>query len=536
MLNYSISQKIRSRKIVFLYTLIGILVLSLVAVSFLLTRNNKTARAWENIPDKLVVAENDVLYIGPGGYTSQRMWSSYGEPSRPEKQLQTIATAPEGNVYVSGNVAGIICPTRYLDGGSFVNCNAIIGDGSGMIVRYNKSIEIAGTVFITDRVILEAPNITITGTAKIIASGQNGSLGYGDNCGFGGIGGMVGGTSSSNNIDVYSVPEDSGTDKRYANCSDEVDGKPGYQSPNIKELATILKQYFIVNNEQLYGGSGGQSSDPFKGNSYGTVGTYSLLGLGGAGASGATGATGGGDKDHGSSGGSGGGFGIVFKVSENLIIDTAATITASGGDTTVNESDTKVPESSISPQDTNHAKNVTGGFGGPGGGGVIVVDAVSTKFIDSSGKEIAQNYAVFNVSAGKFDYPANRLVYKTPGVAEDGKLIVLSEIGKNVSIKKSLSKVDGIGSPYSVQPGDVLQVTLDISNLVPNQRVTITDELFNDVGTNSAVFAGGCIPDPNIIHNFDPNAKFCQVIDGKVTWELTPSSLMATLIYKIEIK
>lgn len=534
MSNYSISQKIRSRRVVFLYTLIGILVLSLAVVGFLLTRNNKTARAWENTQDKLVVGVNDVLYIGPGGYTSQRMWSSYGEPNRPERQLST-ATAPAGNVYVHDRVAGMSCPTRYLDGGSFVSCHALVGDGSGMIVRYDQSIEIAGTVFITDRVILEAPNITITGTAKIIASGQNGSLGFGDNCGFGGIGGMIGGTSSSNNIDAYSIPGDSGTDKRYADCNGEVNGQPGYQSPNIKELASGLRQYFVVNNEQLYGGHGGQSSDPFDGSNHGTVGSYSLLGLGGAGASGATGVSG--SLDHGSSGGSGGGFGLVFKVSGNFIIDTGATITASGGDTTANGSDQEVPNVSISPQDTGHRHLVTGGFGGPGGGGVIIIDSANTKFIDSSGKEIAQNYAVFNVSAGKFDYPANRLVDITPGVAEDGKLIILSEIGKNVSIKKSLQKIKGIGnSPYSVQLGDVLQVTLDISNLVPNQNVTITDELFTDAGTNSAIFAGGCIPDPNVIHNVDPNILFCQLDNGKVTWEIKPTGTTTVLQYNIEIK
>lgn len=536
MSNYSISQKIRSRKTIFFYSVIGLLIILVATVGFLLTRNNKTARAWENTPAKLVVGENDVLYIGPGGYTSQRMWSSYGQPNIPERQISSVATAPAGNIYASTNVTGINCPTRYLDGGSFVNCNALVGDGSGMIVKYDQSIEIAGTVFITDRVVLEAPNITIIGTGKIIASGQDGSLGYGDICGYGGIGGLIGGTSSANDIsfDKALWPDEAQNEllpelrgKYWAKCDEDASGNQGYQNPGLKDISSSVRPYFSIGqSDDVYGGAGGQGGQAQLGSKTSPAGVGGLLGLGGAGSSGATGTSGG--DDHGSAGGGGGGFGIVFKALNSLNVSTSAIITVSGGKALNNYYDDAYP-SEVSPQDTGHQNNPTGGFGGPGGGGVIIIDSGSTKFIDNAGVERAPDYSVFNIRAGTFDLLTNttkELLYP-PKTAEDGKLIILSEIGKNVSIKKSLRKISGTGSPYSVQPGDILEVTLDVSNLTPNQSVTITDEMFNDAGMSNSVFvAGSCQP-----------VLLPCVSSGKdIKWTASPNSTFTTLKYQVEIK
>lgn len=544
MANYQISQKIRSRKTVVFYSLLVVLVLAVVVTAFLLTRDNKIARAWANTPDNLTVAEDDMLYIGPGGYIAQRMWSQDGQPLDIPKIASFPATssAPSGHVYTSANVMNLKvaepgstalgCPDRYLMPGTTYTgqCMAIKGDGSGMIVRYNDTITISGTVFIADRVVLEAPNIIITRTAHIIASGQDGHLGFGDSCGVGGIGGTTGGTSSNNTIGPATSPGDDPGHHRYVSCNGNVDGIQGYQSspqaPELRPLNNDLYSYFTMPTDYpIYGGHGAQSSDPIDGGHHGVDGISAMIGVGGSGASGATGATN--SKDHGSSGGGGGGFGVVFKATRNILVDDSAYITAAGGNSVVSTDGTS--------QYPGHGHTATGGFGGPGGGGVIVIDAASVDFQHStcrgpfydpcryvSVRETAPNYEIFNVSAGNFEINLNETnIRRSPGEAYDGKLIILPDLGKNVSIKKSLSKVSGDGSPYSVQPGDVIEVTLDVSNLLPGQAVQIKDEFFNDAGTNYA--------------SFQSCTDSCSSSGVDVTWNLNPTSTTKTLKYVVRI-
>lgn len=539
MANYQISQKIRSRKSVVFYSLLSVLVLSLAITAFVLSRNSKVARAWVNTPDNLTVAENDMLYIGPGGYVAQRMWSQDGQPLDIGKiaSFQPTDSAPAGHVYTASNVMDLRvaepgnlalgCPDKYFQATYTGQCMAIKGDGSGMIVRYNGTITISGTVFVTDRVVLEAPNIIITRTAKIIASGQDGHLGYGDSCGAGGIGGTIGGTSSSNNIAL------GGTygGRKYVSCQGNINGNQGYQSSfqatGLKNINNDVENYFMMPTDYLiYGGTGGQSSDPIDGGAIGSLGTSGLIGVGGAGSSGATGATS--DKDHGSSGGGGGGFGIVFKATEKMEVSVDAYITAKGGDSTVATDGTN--------QYPGHGHVATGGFGGPGGGGVIVLDASSIDFTNSVCRRLgwwdpchteyieptAANYEIFDVQAGEFNINLNETnIRKAPGHAYDGKLVIFPELGKNVSVKKSLSKINRTGSPYSVQPGDIIEVTLEVSNLIPGQAVTVKDEIFNDAGTNYGTFRS-CIDS-------------CSHSGLEVSWNLSPTTNTKTLTYQIEI-
>lgn len=540
MANYQISQKIRSRKSVLFYSVVIVLVLVLALVAFLLTRNSKIARAWVNTPDNLTVAEDDMLYIGPGGYIAQRMWSQDGQPLDIGKisSFQTADSAPAGHVYTSSNVINLKvaepgnialgCPDRYFQPGSTYTgqCMALRSDGTGMIVRYNDTIIISGTVFVTDRVVLEAPNIIITHTARIIASGQDGHLGFGDSCGVGGIGGMIGGTSSSNTIGPAVSPGDDPGHHQYVSCQGNKAGNEGYQNsvqaPGIKALSDDVAKYFTMpTNYPIYGGVGGDSSEPIDGAANYGFGTAAMIGVGGAGASGATGATL--SKDHGSSGGGGGGFGIVFKASQNLEVDESAYITAAGGNSTVS--------SDGNSQYPGHGHVATGGFGGPGGGGVIVVDAANVDFkrttcrgfprVSCITRETAPNYEIFNVSAGRFLVYQDQTARQAPALAYDGKLIILPDLGKNVSIKKSLNKVNGSGSPYSVQLGDVIEVTLDVSNLIPGQAVVIKDEFFNDAGTNFA--------------SFQSCTDSCISSGADVTWNLDPTLPTKTLKYVVKI-
>lgn len=540
MAHYQISRKIRSRKNIIFYSIISLLILTLALVAFLATRNNKTVRAFVNTNNVLNVGANDVLYIGPGGYVAQRMWSQDGQPIDVNKisSFPTTNSAPTGNVYTAGNVlnlrssdAGNValgCPTRYLDPGTTYTgaCMAIKGNGTGMIVRYDQEITISGTVFVADRVVLEAPNINITRTAKIIASGQDGHLGYGDSCGVGGIGGTLGGTSSSNNLTI-SHTDSAG--RKYVSCNSNQNGTTAYQAPYIRPLSSAVAEYFTVSGQTIVGGHGGYSSDAAMGNALGIDGTSGLIGVGGGGASGATGSTQG--DDHGSSGGAGGGFGVVFKAT-NLTVAEGAIITAAGGNTTVS--------SDGNSQYPGHNHNTTGGFGAPGGGGVIVIDAGAINFVRQAcvawswgmcigvrdDEPAVPNYSVFDVSGGKFDIGLDQRdmrIARAPTNGTDGKLVVISEIGKNVSIRKSLRKISGSGSPYSVQPGDFIEVTLEVSNLVVGQAVTIKDEMFNDAGVNFSTFrfcSGGCIP---------PSGT-------EITWNLTPTSTSETLTYQIEIR
>lgn len=531
MAHYQISRKIRSRKNIIFYSIISLLILALALVVFLATRNNKTARAFVNTRNVLDVGANDLLYIGPGGYMSQRMWSQDGQPIDIDKQIRQTYSAGAGNVYGSGNVinlkqaqpgdTAVGCPPNYLGSGKFSSCMAIVGDGTGMIIRYDQEIIIRGTVYIADRVVLEAPYIKLAASARVIASGQDGHLGYGDWCGAGGIGGTLGGTSSNNILSLIGTKDGRG----YVTCAKETRGTTAYQMPYIRPLSSSVADYFTVNGQVVRGGEGGYSGGSIQGGIKGRDGTWGEIGVGGGGASGATGSTQG--DDHGSSGGAGGGFGIVFKTNR-LSVVSGARVTVAGGNTTVS--------SDGNAQYPGHGHNATGGFGGPGGGGVVVIDAESVDFfrLYTSGWIVRDDYPaapdyshVFDVSGGVFnvDYNQEKLSLEG-GVPTDGKrgaLVIVSEIGKNVSIRKSLQKIIGSGSPYSVQPGDVIEVTLEVSNLVVGQAVTIRDEMFNDAGVNLSTFrfcSDDCIP---------PSGT-------EITWNLNPTSTSETLTYQIEIR
>lgn len=484
----------------------------------------KKAQALSYNADSLILGSNDVMYIGAGGYVSQKFYYDQGMPTDSAKQLPAAANPPADGVYTASNISLLSsgsCPGKHHgdSGGAYQNCAYITGNGSGMIIKFNKSIQIDGTIYIGDRVVLEAPTITINSTARIYADGQAGHLAFGDGCGVGGIGGISGGNGGSNT-------EGNAAEHDAINCPDDQNGQPGAQ--NLAALNSSAANYFNVNSQPIVGGSSGASSNPIDGVRSGIAGAAGGLGIGAGGPSGAIGASG--SKDKASSGGGGGGFGLVVHATTNLNIQTGALITAAGGNSLLNSSDT-TNGSDATPQETGHGYIASGGFGAPGGGGVIIIDTPNISFSNSAGSAVAPDYSsnVFSVKAGEFDYSVNLSLPLTPGKAADGKLIL--NIGNGtVSVKKTVTNVTaGTDRPnYVFRSGDSVKITLEVSNLMIGQPVTIKDEVFSD-GKNFPLVDSGSISDK----------PYGQLSGGQIVWIFAADKINATskiLTYTMTVK
>jgi hypothetical protein len=479
-----ISSRIKRRRI---FTVLTLLFLIIFSALFVTSKyyNTKTKAAATFTADEMILGPNDVMYIGAQGYTSQRFYSDIGMPanSTPEFNLGS-STLPAGHNHVFNNtnvttLSQSLCPTR-RDGSSapFETCAYIVGDGTGMIIRFNQKIQIDGQLYIGDRVVLEAPEIIIGDTGKIYANGQDGSLGYGDLCGPGGIGGSIGGSSQ------YGAPElipthsaNDGLGHTLLYCSPGVAGAEGRQI--IGSLFADVASQFTIDGIAAIGGAAGYNSGPLNGSPGVTyTGVTSAVGVGGGGPSGPTGSTSGEGEaggDHGSSGGGGGGFGVVLKASNSLTVSTSSVITAKGGNSPV--SDETAAARGGSPQYPGHSQLASGGYGGPGGGGVIIVDSGNIHFT-IGGQTAMPNYTIFNVMPGIFNNVSELDTHKFPGTASAGTFAIR---------QAGFSKISKQVSPLNVNPGGQVTVTLTIP-VSQGGTFNVEDEVLNDGNGASAKY------------------------------------------------
>jgi hypothetical protein len=485
-----ISTRIQRRRLFTAVSLVFLLFFSALLISS--KYYNTSTKAFSADTTQLVVNSDEMLYLG-SSQNSGRIWGSVAEPYTAAGVAVAISppatyTYPTDSIYTNQyfNIAASTfgshfsstgCPTKfnqkaqlipstspernqtldYSNPYSGMTCYAMISHGDGMILRYSQKITINGTLFLGDRVVLEAPEIIIGPTAKIFGNGQDGQLGYGDDCGAGGIGASQGGTNSSGGI---SLPGDSKPAMAFWSCSSPQPGVQGSYSLITGSVfqTKAIASYFNVNGQYTQGGAG---ADGTYNSSLSKIGGGKLsgdIGVGGSGGSGATSSST--SVDHGSSGGGGGGFGLVFHASKTLDVSNQAIVTVAGGNSNSIDGSAQWPYL--------HAKLAEGGFGGPGGGGVIIIDTPNIIF--GGGTEVP-NYNVFNVQGGDF-YHEQNLQYKMvqiPEQASPGALIVKSA---------GYSKIAKTVSPENVNPGQVVTVTLTIP--VASGSYSVVDEFLND--------------------------------------------------------
>lgn len=129
------------------------------------------------------------------------------------------------------------------------------------------------------------------------------------------------------------------------------------------------------------------------------------------------------------------------------------------------------------------------------------------------------------------------------GAGGGGRVVIIKKQRPLASIKKSLAKVydadypDGTvpidSSPYGLKPGDIIKVTLSVSNLTIGQEITIKDEIFNNGSINTVYFSRPIsgswttFPGANII-----------VTDTDISWKFTPtpSQVTVTLEYQTKVQ
>lgn len=511
------------------------------SVSFALFQRTKKAQAVEFVAtaDSLVVPENSILYIGTWGYVSQRFFSKEAEPYNASHFIVSNgAIIPPYRVWQTNWSFGP-CPDPAVWGDISYSklCRLFISDGAGMILKYNRSIDIYGTVVIGDRVVFDAPNITLHPGSKIFANGQDGQLGFGDHCGAAGVGGQNGGVNTTTTNLVGEHPGDAPAGEFILPCNANMDGVGpvnqyfvvGGLLNALQAISDPVEQYFIINGTTINGGDGQPGGHAIQGGAHYGGSGVGTIGAGGGGGSGASGSTSG--DDHGNSGGAAGGFGLVFK-SASLNIYDSAKVNASGGNTIISTQG--------NPQTPGHGRNATGGFGGVGGGGVIIINSLSVNFFaagTSTPTAVPANYSLFNIDAGKFEPSAQFPQFDfrfAPGYQadsggyffkpSDGKLIL--NIGNGIaSVKKTVTNLgsgDGQLRPnYVFRAGDTVQVKLDVTNLVIGQPVEIRDEIFSDAvntATVSIPIADG------------------GVIDGSsVVWSFTANTNVKTLTYTMKV-
>lgn len=487
------------RRMVFIGTAIGLIIIASVVLSANFFGNSKKAKAvgFEASTSKLVVPQDEIIYIGSSGYVSQRFYSKEAEPINSAHQLSQTGS-PADHIY-NTQVASVNCPDASVWGASFASgkCRSIVGDGTGMILKFIQEIDIYGTVVIGDRVAFDSPNITIHSTGKIFANGQDNQLGWHDDCGAGGAGGINGGATtwinpanpnelgiSLEGDHIYTCGEigpfpNGSTEAGDTSTQTSPESRRIWSKYNIFALDVAVASYFKdIAGYAIAGGNGAKSGPPLDNPTHGNegLGATAVIGVGGGGGSGPAGDIR--DDDTGSSGGGGGGFGVAFKT-QSLKVDVSAEVNATGGDSLIN-----LIEKQLTPL-SGAGELAGGGFGGPGGGGVIIISAPEINFSDENhpGSQVSPNYEIFDAKAGIF-LPQNDSFNSTvfaPAKASDGKVIVYS--GGGVSVKKTVINVTAgsSGRPnYVFRAGDTVQVTLDIANLTIGQAATVSDDIFYD--------------------------------------------------------
>lgn len=209
--------------------------------------------------------------------------------------------------------------------------------------------------------------------------------------------------------------------------------------------------------------------------------------------------------------------------------------------------------------------------GGAGSGGSIYVELTGKQDI---------NLSNLNVNPGQFDASTRTRTRASVGLIQASVNLINNQVGfiqlsaaggglsansisgeggggiinvvrktvPLVSIHKSVARVlplDGT-SPYNLKPGDIIQVTLNVTNLVVGQQVTIKDEIFNDgiIANNGklTVISGSDIC--KYTSAIGPSALFrpCNATlnaSPDPTWIFTPlngSQTVAQLQYNILVK
>lgn len=533
MKQFSIIDRINRRRI---FTFVGLIAVVAILFGFLIAKNPKETKAFTFTSTNLTVSNGDILYIGAGGLQSERVWSDYGRWSdtssgRAASGLDTNYVlgqryvAPAGHVYGPNEVTNMNYPAgvgepggggcpridtdNRMNGGTQIapgRCKAIITDGGGAIIRINGDITINGRLYLGDRVVLIANNITLGPTGKIIGSGQSGAPADGhDNSAFGGIGAHNGGHSQT--------PAGSPGSPYFLSTENTPLGflpnYLGYYNPLT--LSDDVGSYFYDSNGQAIigggGARGGNGTDasvspgyptPVTSRSEGSTGVGEL-GIGGSGGGGATGSDTSGGDDSGAGGGGGGGYGIVLQA-QNITTAEGSVITVKGGDY----------GSSLE----------TGGLGGPGGGGTVVFRSMGSSIL---GQIIMDGGAGFS--------------WDGRSVADGGRGTFAQVFLSNPSIQKRLTAQQREGvtpttnfNPYALQPNDVIKVDIRVSQLT--LPATVTDNLLSLGGTISGRYY--CRPSDSAGGFATPYSLPTGRVDlpnGKIEWSLTAANREADGVY-----
>ncbi|MCX6810682.1 MAG: hypothetical protein NTY30_03055 [Candidatus Berkelbacteria bacterium] len=170
--------KVLARRRIIIVCLVFVLVLGIgIGLGANLLQKAKKAKAVTFLAnsDSLVIPENSIVYIGAGGYISQKFYTQTAESYNPAHFISSAGlTMPADRIWQTNynGCSSVPTPTVWADTSYSNGCYSFISDGAGMILKYNKSIDIYGTVVIGDRVVFDAPNITLHSGSKIFANGQ----------------------------------------------------------------------------------------------------------------------------------------------------------------------------------------------------------------------------------------------------------------------------------------------------------------------------------------------------------------------------
>ncbi len=449
----------------------------------------------------LRVEQGDILYIGKDGLQSERPWEEEAPWSntsdaratfRVGYQLTRTLPVPANKVYTAAQMVnmnygasptGNGCPTTQLGIPITGVCRAILTDGSGAIIEVTGSIYINGLVYLGDRVVLKASNITIGPNGRIIGSGQKGGNASGhDLSAFGGLGAHNGGQTISNEAGspIYSTGHYDPNDFTY-------------YYPLSLDSAEVNSYFTTIGGTLVNGGNGvnGSQAECKSGSGEGSFGEVGIGGSGGGG--GGNGASTHGD-DMGAGGGGGGGYGIAF-IAESIFTDRGSIVTVAGGA---------------------YGQNAdTGGIGGPGGGGVIIMKG---SYITTLGTvDVAGGI-------GLTEHCCCGCPDRTVANGQDGQFIRI--VNQNISIKKKLypfssSRVNvqpltdcdttnpdfptgavNCFNPYALQKGDVIAVDETIEN-VTSGMLRFTDDILKIPYSNPPVY---CEPteSPPVLSKLSP--------------------------------
>lgn len=488
----NLSQKLKSKKKIAITISSCVILAALFVLGYNFYYSKKQTKAdfsmslsekLENSNDNnLYVAAGELLYIGagdipvggdpdldvPGNSGGQvdkimyhrhtnRLWSDIAPKwdSRSEvsdwqkKRFDKPASVPADGVYTKSNLVNIKdytgsnadgytnkwtgCPHKSGQTEPSV-CYAIISDGSGIIVNFPIQIKINGTVVIGDRVVLQSESIQLGPSARILGNGQKGGPGIGDSNGFGGAGGVTGGTAwfaSSTCARETNFPQ--------KQLSLEVTAQKDPPPPDVPFNQSVKDEFVNGLGQYVFGGAPEKMCSNYK--------LKNDIGAGGAGYGGETGLTGRG-RDHASSGGGGGGYGIVFKTTGTsngaFHAYSGAFVDFRGGDS--------------------NSTRAGGKIGPAGGGGVIIIksSSYSTRTIDNIS-------SFYNVSGGKLG---------TKVVGNTGRFLLMNLMTVSpVTIKKEIKDNTNTSPKYEVQKGDEVWINLSVTNFFVGQETSIEDSL-----------------------------------------------------------